>query len=55
MTIAGFVMLFVGLALYVAAFGRGAGPTMGDDTLQATMFTLGTLLMFAGFIFLVVI
>jgi hypothetical protein len=54
-TIAGFILLIVGIIAYLAAFGRGPGPTMGDDTIQATLFTLATFLMVAGFILLVVI
>lgn len=45
----------VGLVTYVGAFARGAGPTMGDDTLQATMFTLATILMVVGFALVAII
>ncbi len=55
MTTAGFVLLFLGIIAYLAAFGRGAGPTMGDDTIQASLFTIATILMITGFVFLVVI
>ena len=55
MTIAGFVLMAIGLIAYLAAFGRGAGPTMGDDTLQASLFTIATILLIAGFVLLVVI
>jgi hypothetical protein len=55
MTIAGFAMLIIGIICYLAAFARGPGPTMGDDTLQASLFTLATILLFGGFILLVVI
>ena len=55
MTIAGFVMLVTGLVLYLAAFARGPGPTMGDDTIQASLFTAATALLILGFVFLVVI
>lgn len=55
MTIAGFILLFAGIIAYLAAFGRGPGPTMGDDTLQASLFTIATILMIAGFVLLVVI
>ena len=48
-------MLAIGLVLYLAAFAQGSGPTMGDSTLQATLFSLATLLMIAGFVFVVVI
>jgi len=55
MIIAGWALMAVGLVMYIGGFARGAGPTMGDDTLQATLFTLGTLLMIVGFVFVVVI
>lgn len=48
-------MLAIGFVLYLAAFAQGSGPTMGDSTLQATLFSLATLLMVAGFVFVVVI
>ncbi len=54
-TIAGFVLLGLGLISYLAAFAQGPGPTMGDRPLQATLFTLATALMVAGFVLLVVI
>ena len=46
-------MLVVGLVAYLAAFALGAGPTMGDRPLQASLFTLATLLMVGGFLVLV--
>jgi hypothetical protein len=55
MTIAGWVLMAVGLLAYLAAFARGAGPTMGDDTVQASLFTVATILLIAGFVLLVVI
>ena len=55
MLIAGWVIMAVGLIFYILAFGMGAGPTMGDKPAQATAFTLGTLLMILGFIFVAVI
>ena len=55
MTIAGWVLIAVGLIAYLAAFAKGAGPTMGDDPLQASLFTLATLLMIAGFVLVAVI
>ena len=55
MTIAGFILLGLGIIAYLAAFGRGPGPTMGDDTIQASLFTLATFLMILGFVLLVVI
>ena len=48
-------MMGVGLVTYLAGFARGAGPTMGDDTLQATLFTLATILMVLGFVLVAVI
>ena len=53
--VAGFVMLAIGLIVYLAAFAKGPGPTMGDDTLQASLFTLATILLIGGFIFIAVI
>jgi hypothetical protein len=53
--IAGWAMMAIGLVLYLAAFAKGSGPTMGDSPLQATLFTLATLLMIAGFVFVAVI
>lgn len=44
-----------GLVLYLAAFAQGPGPTMGDNPLQASLFTLATALMIIGFLFVVVI
>ncbi len=55
MTIAGFILLALGIIAYLAAFARGPGPTMGDDTIQASLFTIATFLMIIGFILLVVI
>ena len=55
MLIAGWVMMAVGLIVYIVGFGMGAGPTMGDNPAQATAFTLGTLLMIVGFVFVAVI
>ena len=55
MTLAGGVLMIVGLILYLAAFAQGPGPTMGDDTLQASLFSLATLLLISGFVLLVVI
>jgi hypothetical protein len=48
-------MMAIGLVLYLAAFAKGSGPTMGDSPLQATLFTLATVLMIAGFVFVAVI
>ena len=55
MLIAGWVMMAVGLVVYILAFGMGAGPTMGDKPLQASAFSIGTILMIVGFIFVAVI
>ena len=55
MLIAGWAMMAVGLIVYIVAFGMGAGPTMGDKPLQASAFSIGTLLMIVGFIFVAVI
>jgi hypothetical protein len=55
MTIFGWAALAIGLVLYIAAFAKGAGPTMGDDPIQASLFTLATVLMIGGFLLLVVV
>ncbi len=55
MAIAGWVLLGLGLVSYLAAFAQGPGPTMGDHPLQATLFTLATALLVAGFVLLVVV
>jgi hypothetical protein len=54
MTVFAWVMMAVGLAAYLAAFALGAGPTMGDRPLQASLFTLATVLMIGGFLVLVI-
>jgi hypothetical protein len=54
-TIVGFVLMGVGLIAYLAAFARGPGPTMGDDPVQASLFTLATILLIAGFVLVAVI
>ena len=54
MTIVGWIMIAVGFISYLAAFGLGAGPTMGDKPLQASLFTLATILLIGGFLVLVV-
>ena len=48
-------MMVLGLVCYLAAFAKGSGPTMGDSTLQATLFTGATILMVLGFVFVAVI
>jgi hypothetical protein len=55
MTLLGGILMIIGLVLYLAAFAQGPGPTMGDNTLQASLFSLATLLLITGFVFLVVI
>jgi len=55
MTIAGWAMMAIGLLVYLAAFAQGPGPTMGDRPLQASLFTLATVLMIAGFVFVAVL
>lgn len=54
MTIVAWAMMAIGLVAYLAAFALGAGPTMGDKPLQASLFTLATILMIGGFFVLVV-
>jgi hypothetical protein len=51
----GFAMMAVGLVVYLMAFAKGPGPTMGDDPVQASLFTLATALLIGGFVVLVVI
>jgi hypothetical protein len=53
MTILGWAMMALGLVAYLAAFALGAGPTMGDRPLQASLFTGATVLMIGGFFVLV--
>jgi hypothetical protein len=53
--IAGWVLIVLGLIAYLAAFAKGAGPTMGDDPIQATLFTVATLMMIGGFVMVAVI
>ena len=48
-------MMAFGLVLYLWAFAKGSGPTMGDSTFQATLFSGATILMVLGFIFVAVI
>ena len=50
MTIAGWILLVVGLVFYLGAFAQGPGPTMGDRPLQASLFSLATLCMVAGIV-----
>jgi hypothetical protein len=53
MVFLGWGMMAVGLVAYLAAFALGAGPTMGDKPMQASLFTLATVLMIGGFFVLV--
>jgi hypothetical protein len=55
MTIAGWVLIALGIVTYLAAFAKGPGPTMGDDPLQATLFTLATIMLIGGFVLVAVI
>jgi hypothetical protein len=55
MIIAGWVLIVLGLIVYVTAFAQGPGPTMGDRPLQATLFTFATLFLILGFVFVAVI
>jgi len=54
MAIAGIAIMATGLVVYLAAFAQGPGPTMGDRPLQATLFTLATILLVAGLLLLIV-
>ncbi len=45
----------LGLVVYLLAFAQGPGPTMGDRPLQASLFTLATLLLILGFVFVAVV
>jgi hypothetical protein len=54
MVFVGWGMMAVGLVTYLAAFALGAGPTMGDKPLQASLFSLATVLLIGGFFVLVI-
>ena len=54
MTYAGFAMMAAGLVLYLAAFAQGAGPTMGDRPLQASLFSAATALLILGVLLVLV-
>lgn len=54
MPILGWGLLGLGILLYLWAFAQGPGPTMGDSTLQASLFTLATVALIAGFLVLVI-
>jgi hypothetical protein len=47
-------MMAVGLVVYLAAFAQGAGPTMGDRPLQASLFTIATVLLIGGVLMAIV-
>ncbi len=53
MAIVGILVMALGLVVYLAAFAQGPGPTMGDRPLQATLFTLATVLLVAGVLLLI--
>jgi hypothetical protein len=53
--IAGWALIVIGLVLYLFAFAKGSGPTMGDTPAQAMLFSSATLLMIIGFVFVAVI
>ena len=55
MIIAGWVCIVAGLLVYLAAFAQGPGPTMGDKPVQSGLYSLGTILMIAGFVLVAVI
>ena len=52
MTILGGAMMAIGLVVYLAAFAQGPGPTMGDQPLQASLFTLASRHETFGIVFL---
>ena len=53
MVFLGWGMMAAGQVAYLAAIALGAGPTMGDKPMQASLFTLATVLMIGGFFVLV--
>jgi hypothetical protein len=55
MTLAGWIMMVVGIIVYLAAFAQGPGPTMADRPLQATLFVAASALLILGFIFVAVV
>ena len=55
MTVAGWILMAVGLVVYLAAFAQGPGPTMSDRPLQAALFVTATALLIIGFVLLVVV
>jgi hypothetical protein len=48
-------MMAIGLVVYLLAFAQGPGPTMGDNPVQASLFTLATVLFIGGFVLVAVI
>ena len=54
MTYPGFALMAIGLIIYLLAFAQGAGPTMGDRPLQATLFTVATALLIVGLLLVIV-
>jgi hypothetical protein len=54
LTYTGFALMAVGLIIYLLAFAQGAGPTMGDRPLQATLFTVATALLIVGLLLVIV-
>jgi hypothetical protein len=48
-------MMAIGLVVYLLAFAQGPGPTMGDNPVQASLFTLATVLLIGGFVMVAVI
>ena len=55
MTVAGWLLMALGLVVYLAAFAQGPGPTMADRPLQASLFTVATGLMITGFVLVAVV
>ena len=49
------LLIVAGIVVYLAAFAQGPGPTMGDRPVQATLFTLATVLLVLGFAFVAVV
>jgi hypothetical protein len=54
MTVVGWVLMAVGLVMYLLAFAQGPGPTMADRPLQASFFTFGSFLLIGGFILVLI-
>jgi hypothetical protein len=53
--ILGLSLMGIGIIVYLLAFAKGPGPTMGDDPVQATLFTVATILLIGGFVLAVVV